>query len=57
MGRRSASRLAKSQDAILHIVSCEAYDFEFQPNASGEIPWQIENNLTKAMLVGKIVVP
>jgi hypothetical protein len=49
-------RLAKSQDAILHIVSGEAYDFEFRPNASGEIPWQIENNLTKAMLVGKIVV-
>jgi hypothetical protein len=37
-------------------VSGEAYDFEFQPNASGGIPWQIENNLTKEMLVGKIVV-
>jgi hypothetical protein len=56
-GTTIPSRLAKSQDAILHIVSGEAYDFEFQPNASGEIPWQIENNLTKAMLVGKIVVP
>jgi hypothetical protein len=55
-GAMLPSRLAKSQDAILHIVSGEAYDFEFQPNASGEIPWQIENNLTKGMLVGKIVV-
>ena len=34
----------------------EAYDFEFRPNASSEILWQIENSLTKAMLVGKIVV-
>ena len=49
-------RLAKSQDAILHIVFGEACDFEFQPNTSGEIPWQIENNLSKAMRVGKIVV-
>jgi hypothetical protein len=55
-GTMLPSRLAKSQDAILHIVSGEAYDFEFRPNASGEIPWQIENNLTKAMPVGKIVV-
>ncbi len=53
---RRAVRLAKSQDAIRHIVSSEACDFEFRPNASGEIPWQIENNLSKAMLVGKIVV-
>jgi FtsP/CotA-like multicopper oxidase with cupredoxin domain len=51
-GATLPSRLAKSQDAILHIVSGEAYDFEFQPNTSGEIPWQIENNLTKGMLVG-----
>jgi hypothetical protein len=41
---------------MLHVVSGEAHDFEFRPNASGEIPWQIENNLSKAMLVGKIVV-
>ena len=49
-------RLAKSQDAILHIVSGEAYDFEFQPDAPGEIPLQVQNNLNKAKLVGKIVV-
>jgi hypothetical protein len=36
-------------------VSGEARDSEFQRNTSGEIPWQIEN-LSKAMLVGKIVV-
>ncbi len=49
-------RLAKSQDAILHIVSGEAYDFEFQPDAPGEISLQVQNNLNKAKLVGKIVV-
>ena len=55
-GATLPSRLAKSQDAMLHIVSGEAYDFEFQPDALGEIPFQIENNLNKAKVVGKIVV-
>jgi hypothetical protein len=50
------SRLAKSGDAVLHIASGEAYDFEFQPDATGEIPFQVENNLNKSKLVGKIVV-
>ena len=50
------SRLAKPQDAVLHIASGEAYDFEFQADEPGEIPLQIENTYNKAMLAGKIVV-
>jgi hypothetical protein len=48
--------LAKSADAVLHIASGEAYDFEFQPDAPGEIPLQIKNSFTESKLVGKIVV-
>lgn len=55
-GANVPQRLSKPQDATLHIVSGEAYDFEFQPDAPGEIPLQIENNLTKWKLVGKILV-
>jgi FtsP/CotA-like multicopper oxidase with cupredoxin domain len=55
-GANVPQRLSKPQDALLHIVSGEAYDFEFQPDAAGEIPLQIENNLTKWKLVGKILV-
>ena len=50
------ARLATRQDALLHISSGEAYDFEFQPEDSGEIPWQIENALADWKLTGKIVV-
>ena len=50
------SRLAKPGDAVLHITSGETYDFEFQPDALGEIPLQVENDLNQAKLVGKIVV-
>jgi len=55
-GANLQSRLAKPQDAVLHIASGEAYDFEFQPEAPGEIPFQIENSLGKAKLMGKIEV-
>ncbi len=55
-GATLPTRLAKSQDASLHIVSGEAYDFEFQPELTGEIPLQIENYLNKAKVMGKIVV-
>jgi len=55
-GANVPSRLAKPGDALLHIASGETYDFEFQPNAPGEIPWQIENDDTKSKLVGKILV-
>jgi FtsP/CotA-like multicopper oxidase with cupredoxin domain len=55
-GANVPSRLAKPGDALLHIASGETYDFEFQPNAPGEIPWQIENDDTKSKVVGKIVV-
>ena len=49
-------RLATLQDAVLHVVSGETYDFEFQPDAPGEIPLQIENTVGKAKLAGKMVV-
>jgi manganese oxidase len=55
-GANVPARLSKPQDATLHIMSGEAYDFTFQPDAPGEIPLQIENNLTKWKLIGKIVV-
>jgi FtsP/CotA-like multicopper oxidase with cupredoxin domain len=55
-GANIPARLAEPQDAVLHILSGEAYDFEFQPDAPGEIPMQIENSFGKARLVGKIVV-
>ncbi len=55
-GAAVPSRLAKPGDAVLHIASGETYDFEFQPDAPGEIPWQIENNVNQSKLVGKIVV-
>jgi manganese oxidase len=48
--------LAKSSDAVLHIASGEAYDFEVQPQATGEIPIEIENILNQAKLVSEIVV-
>jgi manganese oxidase len=50
------SRLAKAGDAVLHIASGETYDFEFQADARGEIPLQIENALNQSKIVGKIVV-
>ena len=49
-------RLATVQDASLHIVSGEVYDFEFQPDAAGEMQFQVENNLNKANSVGKVFV-
>jgi hypothetical protein len=55
-GANVPSRLAKSEDAVLHIASGETYDFEFQPAAPGEIPLQIENGVNQSKLIGKIVV-
>ena len=55
-GATLPARLAKAQDAALHIVSGEAYDFEFQPETVGEIPLQIENLVGNAKVFGKIVV-
>ena len=48
--------MAKPEDAVLHITSGEAYDFEFHPETPGEIPFQMENNLNQAKLTGQIVV-
>lgn len=55
-GAALPARLAKTEDALLHIASGEAYDFEFKPEAAGEIPWQIENSFSESKLAGKIVV-
>ena len=55
-GATLPARLAKTQDASLHIASGEAYDFEYQPQVAGEIPLQIENSLNKMKVMGKIVV-
>lgn len=55
-GASVPSRLAKPADALLHIASGEAYDFEFQPDAPGEIPFQVENTFGTLKLTGKIVV-
>jgi len=49
-------QLAKTSEAVLRIDSGEVYDFEFQPDRPGEIPLQVENEVGKAKLVGKIVV-
>jgi FtsP/CotA-like multicopper oxidase with cupredoxin domain len=50
------SRLSIPGSAQLHIASGETYDFQFQPSALGEFPFQVENALNKAKLVGKFVV-
>ena len=56
-GANVPSRLAKSEDAVLHIASGEVYDFEFEPDVPGEIPLQVENYFNnKSKIVGKIVV-
>jgi FtsP/CotA-like multicopper oxidase with cupredoxin domain len=49
-------RLAKTTGARLHFASGEVYDFELQPETPGEIPLQIENLVSGAKLMGKIVV-
>ena len=49
-------RLATTSAASMHIASGETYDFEFQSDAPGEIPLQLENLVGKAKLTTKIVV-
>jgi len=49
-------RLAKSSDATLLFDSGEVYDFEFQPETTGEIPLEVKNTENDAKLTGKIVV-
>jgi FtsP/CotA-like multicopper oxidase with cupredoxin domain len=55
-GATVPARLAKIEDAMLHIASGETYDFEFQPETAGEIRLQIENPLNQVKVVGKMVV-
>ncbi len=55
-GAMLPARLATAQDASLHIASGEAYDFEFQPEAAGEIPLEIVNTVTNGKVMGKVVV-
>jgi FtsP/CotA-like multicopper oxidase with cupredoxin domain len=49
-------RLQKKGDALLHIASGETYDFEFQPDATGEIPVEVENIFGHAKVVETLVV-
>lgn len=55
-GATLPDRMAKSSDATLHIASGEVYDFEFQPDAPGEIAVEVENTVNNAKLTEKIVV-
>lgn len=55
-GAAVPARLAVAEDAALHIVSGETYDFELRPDVAGEIPLQVVNSLNNAKLTGKIVV-
>lgn len=55
-GATLPARLATAGDAALHIDSGEVYDFEFQPDAPGEIPLQLENLVNKEKLLSRIVV-
>jgi FtsP/CotA-like multicopper oxidase with cupredoxin domain len=55
-GATLPTRMAVTGDASLHIASGETYDFEFQPEASGELSLQVENAVNKAKLTEKIVV-
>ncbi len=55
-GAKVPSRLAKPENAALEIASGETYDFEFQPDTAGEIPFEVENIFNKAKLAGKFVV-
>jgi len=55
-GAEVPARLAKPGDAVLHIASGETYDFEFRAEAPGEIPLEIQNPVSQAKLVSRIVV-
>jgi len=49
--------LAVSSDTSQHIASGETYDFEFEADAPGEIPLQVQNSFKESSKVaGKIVV-
>jgi manganese oxidase len=55
-GAQVPARLATRSDAVLHIASGETYDFEFRAEEPGEIPLQIQNPVSQAKLVSRIVV-
>jgi hypothetical protein len=42
-------------NVTLHIALGETYDFEFQPQIAGEIPLQVKNVITSAMLMGRLL--
>lgn len=50
------SRLTKKEDARLHIASGETYDFEFQPDAAGEIPVNVKNGFGSGKVTETFVV-
>jgi len=54
-GATLPARLAKSSGAILRFDSGEVYDFEFQPEITGEIALEGSNVFADARLTGTIV--
>ena len=50
------SRLATPENAFVHIVSGETYDFELRPDSPGVIPVEVVNSLNNAKLAGEIAV-
>jgi FtsP/CotA-like multicopper oxidase with cupredoxin domain len=55
-GAALPQRLVKTSDASLHIASGETYDFEFRPQAPGDIPMQFENSFSKGKVTSKFIV-
>lgn len=55
-GAALPARLNTTSDAVLHIVSGETYDFEFQPDVAGEIPLRVKNSVNDATLLSKVIV-
>jgi FtsP/CotA-like multicopper oxidase with cupredoxin domain len=55
-GATLPSRLTKTGEAKLHIVSGETYDFKFTPDTAGEIPLEIKNEIADGKVVATVVV-
>jgi multicopper oxidase len=55
-GTQVPARLAKPENAFVHIVSGETYDFELRVDKPGEIPVDVVNWIYKTKVAGEIVV-
>jgi FtsP/CotA-like multicopper oxidase with cupredoxin domain len=55
-GAQVPARLVKPREALLDILSGETYDFEFRADQLGEIPLEIQNQVSQAKLVTHLVV-